>query len=94
MLFAMNSSLGESSIVYLYLKRSPLAFSQSLYGIFRGLKAFGLGVGLLVFLPLLRYLFHLSDMACAILGALSKCASDFLYAIDHSPTSIFFSRRS
>jgi hypothetical protein len=31
-------------------------------------------------------------MTCAILGTLSKCASDFLYAIDHSKTIIFLSK--
>ena len=86
------SHLGESSIVYLYLKKSPLDFSQSLYGIFRGLKSFSLGWGLLVILPILRYIFNISDMTCVILGTLSKCASDFLYAIDHSKMIIFLSR--
>jgi len=84
--------LGESSIIYLYLKKSPLSFSPSLYGIFRGLKSFGLSLGLLFILPILRYLFNISDMACVILGTLSKCASDFLYAIDHSKTIIFLSK--
>lgn len=30
-------------------------------------------------------------MTCVILGTLSKCASDFLYAIDHSKMIIFLS---
>ena len=83
---------GESSIVYLYLKKTPLAFSQSLYGVFRGLKSFGLGLGLLIFLPLLRYLFHLNDLTCAMIGTLSKCFCDFLYAIGNSTKTIFFSK--
>ncbi|CAF4491631.1 unnamed protein product [Rotaria socialis] len=60
-----------------------------LYGIFRGLKSFGLGLGLLFLLPILRYLFNISDMTCAILGTLSKCTTDFLYAMNHSKTFIF-----
>ncbi|CAF3176406.1 unnamed protein product [Rotaria socialis] len=80
---------GESTVIYLYLKKSPLSFSQSLYGIFRGLKSFGLGLGLLFLLPILRYLFNISDMTCAILGTLSKCTTDFLYAMNHSKTFIF-----
>ncbi|CAF0828517.1 unnamed protein product [Rotaria sordida] len=79
----------ESSVIYLYLKKSPLSFSQSLYGIFRGLKSFGLGLGLLLLLPILRYLFNISDISCAILGTLSKCIGDFLYAMNHSKTFIF-----
>lgn len=83
--------LGESSIVYLYLKKSPLNFSQSLYGIYRGLKSFSLGLGLLLILPILRYVFNISDITCVILGTLSKCASDFLYAMDQSKMIIFLS---
>ena len=51
-----------------------------------------LGLGLLVILPILRYMFDISDMTCAILGALSKCAGDFLYAIAHSKMMVFLSR--
>ncbi|CAF1202598.1 unnamed protein product [Rotaria sp. Silwood1] len=89
LLCSILTSIGESSVIYLYLKKSPLSFSQSLYGIFRGLKSFGLGLGLLIVLPILRYLFNISDMACAILGTLSKCMSDFLYVMNHSKTFIF-----
>ena len=74
------------------MKKSPLAFSQSLYGIFRGFKSFSLAIGLLIFLPLLRYLFDLTDLTCAMIGTLSKCFCDFLYAIGHSSTTIFFSK--
>ncbi|CAF2512058.1 unnamed protein product [Rotaria sp. Silwood2] len=89
LLSSILTSIGESSVIYLYLKKSPLSFSQSLYGIFRGLKSFGLGLGLLFLLPILRYLFNISDMTCAILGTLTKCTSDFLYAMNHSKTFIF-----
>ncbi|CAF0974990.1 unnamed protein product [Adineta steineri] len=89
LLCSILTSIGESSIVYLYLKKFPLSFSQSLYGIFRGLKSFALSIGLLLILPILRYLFNINDMTCTILGTLSKCAIDFLYAISYSKTTIF-----
>ncbi|UJR30474.1 hypothetical protein I4U23_018007 [Adineta vaga] len=80
---------GESSIVYLYLKRNPLSFSPTLYGLFRGLKSFTLTFGLLVLLPILRYLFNINDITCIILGILSKFISDFLYTQIHFKSHLF-----
>ncbi|KAI3379472.1 hypothetical protein SNEBB_001322 [Seison nebaliae] len=84
------TSMGENTISFLYLRKSPLSFTQTLYGIFRGLKSFLTCIALIGILPILQKYFDISDLTCAIIGTLSKCLGDFMYGFATSARMIFF----
>ena len=68
------------SVAFLFLRRQPLSWSQSQYGIFVGYGRMLSGVFSLFFIPLLKHYVDAKDTVLLILGLLSSCASELYFA--------------
>jgi MFS family permease len=82
---------GESSIAYLYLRRSSIALTQTEYGYYRSARTFLLGISLLIVLPVFKRILNVSDMFCIVIGTVSRSIIDIIYAFAVEKYQIFLS---
>ncbi|XP_076464411.1 proton-coupled folate transporter-like [Babylonia areolata] len=67
-------TVGELDILLLFLRREPLAWSQTLFGYFKGLENLLRGLVLMVALPLLKRKLRVRDTSLVLGGLVSKVA--------------------
>ena len=80
---------GETDITLLFVKRSPLNWSKSLYGYLVAADYACLGVGVMLILPAFVKYFHMGDMALVIAGAVFKTFRIFLLAFSDVTWMVF-----
>ena len=92
-LFMLSSFVtsGESSIAYLYLRKSSISLTQAEYGYYRALRTFFLGISLLIILPIFKKKLNLSDSICILIGTISRSVVDLIYAFANKKYQIFLS---
>jgi hypothetical protein len=83
---------GESSIAYLYLRKSSISLTQAEYGYYRAARTFLLGISLLIILPILKNRLNLSDSICIVIGTISRSIVDLIYAFANKKYQIFLSK--
>jgi MFS family permease len=93
-LFMLSSFVtsGESSIAYLYLRKSSISLTQAEYGYYRAARTFLLGISLLIILPILKNRLNLSDSICIVIGTISRSIVDLIYAFANKKYQIFLSK--
>jgi hypothetical protein len=74
-------AFGISSIDYLFLRKMPISFSQTEYGLFRALNTLSKGVALLIILPILKNYFEISDRILFLIGLVSDIANYIVFSV-------------
>ncbi|KAI0987170.1 hypothetical protein GJ496_010368 [Pomphorhynchus laevis] len=76
---------GEASIMYLYLRRSPLSFNHAQYSVFKSIKNLVIGLGLL--LPINRRKTNAFNRLC--LGVITIMLCEITYIVHYSKECIY-----
>ncbi|KAL8619698.1 hypothetical protein ACOMHN_025784 [Nucella lapillus] len=84
-------TIGEIDILLLFLRREPLAWSQTLFGYFKGLDNLLRGLVLLIALPLLKKKLRVRDTSLALGGVMSKVVGLVLLGLSTQSWMVFFS---
>ncbi|XP_064623139.1 proton-coupled folate transporter-like isoform X2 [Lineus longissimus] len=80
---------GIKDISYLYVKRSPLSWSRTIYGYYQGFQMGLTAVLLIVGAPILKMVFHVHDTTLILMGIVSTIASQILYAFSTKLWMVF-----
>ena len=80
------------SVGYLYLKKSPLGWSQSLYGYYSGYNRLIIGVASLVIVPVFKDILHLPDTTILLVGLLSSSFSELFLSFSTKTWMVFMGR--
>lgn len=68
------------TVGYLFLKKSPLGWSQSLYGYYTGYQKLMMGLSCILIVPVFKEILHLSDTSILLIGLLSSSLSEFFFS--------------
>ena len=83
-------AFGVGSIDYLFLRKMPISFNQTEYGLFRALNTLLKGVALLIILPIMKNYFQISDMILFLIGLISDIANYFIFSISSYTRNIIW----
>jgi len=82
---------GETDVLLLFVERSPLHWSSSLYGYLLAADYICMGLGVLVILPLLVNYLRFDDVTLLILGIVARCGRLIFLACSRTTWMVFLS---
>ena len=77
-------------LAFLFVKKQPLSWSQTLFGYYHGLKRMLQSLGLFVVLPLLKKA-GLADAVILMIGILSSTAGQIIFGFSTTTWMVFLS---
>ena len=77
------------TVSYLFLKRRPLSWSQTTYGIFVGIYKFITAAALLTLVPLMKNKFRMHDSLIIILAIISTSLGELFFGLSTKSWMVF-----
>ena len=79
--FLLCYSAADWLIGYLFLRRQPLSWTQSMYGYYVGCSAFSHGFALLCIMPVLKRRLHMTDTGILIFATFLQAGAEAVFGL-------------